>query len=312
MKSAKRHYTNSGLVALVLVSAGFGMMPVLAHDLGHGLGLYEQWYLRFGVAFGLSLVLFWRKIRLSKFLTLGRQEWLLLIFRVLMGQIIGLGLFTLASQKAEVGVVSFMQVLPVTPLLGVLLFRERLTWQKTAITLLAFMGAAMTVISSVSSLSHLNAGALLSLLSLIFYSTMLVTRKLHSEHLNNHEITVALMALSCLFTYILSVIFDHRLLIPSSHWNTHFTLVIIAAGALSVPVNFLVSYGFQHVSSVIAGNVLTLEEVFGGLFGYLIYGQVLNGREIVGGSVILVSVIMMNYAIRREDKVADEPIGAID
>ncbi len=310
MKVRKQHYTNNGLIALALVSAGFGLMPVLARYLGGGLGLFEQWYLRFVVGLIVALFVFWRKINLQKFLTLTVREWSVLILRVLVGQVIGLGLFTLASQKADAGVVSFMQVVPVIPLLGVVLLHERFTTRKALITLVAFMGAAMVVVTDTHSLAHLNAGAVLSLVSALFYSAMLVTRKWHDGTLNNQEITVAFMALSGLFAYVISVISDHRWMIPASHWNMQFVLVVIAAGTLSVLVNYFISYGFEHVSAIIAGNILSLEEVFGPLAGFAFYQQVLSGRELVGGLVILVSVIAMNFAIRQEDRVAEEPIGA--
>lgn len=312
VKSYHQHYTDAGILSLILLAAGFGIMPVLAHYLGQGLGLYEQWYLRYAVSLIVALIVFWKKINLKKFLTLPAREWKVLLFRILSGQIVGLGLFTLASEKAEVGIVSFMQVMPVTVLLGVIIFHDKLTWQKTAITILAFLGAAMVVVTSVHSLSQINVGAILSLLSAVFYSLMLVTRKWHGDILNNQEITVAFMALSCFSAYVISVIFDHRWMIPSSHWNLNFALVVVAAGILSVPVNFLISYGFEHVSAVIAGNILSLEEVFGSLFGYLFFGQELSSREIIGGIVILISVILMNYAIRRENMVAEIPFGATD
>ena len=139
---------------------------------------------------------------------------------------------------------------------------------------------------------------------------MLVTRKWHKE-LNNQEITLAFMAISCLCAYVISVVFDHRWIIPSSHWHTSFVLVVIGAGILSVLVNFLINYGFEHVSAIIAGNILSLEELFGALFGFIFYGQLLDTREIIGGLIILASVVLMNFAIKHEDKIAEGPVGAV-
>jgi len=309
VKSSRLQYTNTGIVALIILSAAFGIMAVLARYLGQGLGVFEQWYIRYAVSSLVALVVFWPKIELSKFLHLPLREWGVLWFRIISGQVIGIGLFTLASERTDAGIVSFMQVMPIVPLLGLILFHERFTRQKAAITLLAFIGAAMVVLTNVYSLSHLNTGALLSLVSAVFYSAMLVTRKWHSDLLNNHEITVAFMILSCLCAYGISVLFDHRFMIPIGHWNAHFALVVLAAGCLSVPVNFLISYSFEHVSAIIAGNILSLEEVFGALFGFIFYGQVLDMREITGGLVILVSVLLMNFAMRREDRIAEEPMG---
>lgn len=310
-KSPRLHYTDRGIITLIVLAAGFGLMPVLARYLGQGLGLFEQWYLRYAVASLVAIVVFWRRVRWNVFLHLPAREWGVLSFRILSGQVIGIGLFTLASLKTEVGIVSFMQVLPVVPLLGVIILHEHLSRWKAAISLLAFVGAALVVVTNTHTLAPLNTGALLSLLSAVFYSAMLVTRKWHEE-LNNHEITVAFMISSCLCAYVISIVFDHRWIIPTTHWHSSFILVVIAAGILSVLANFLISYGFEHVSAIIAGTVLSLEEVFGALFGLVFYGQVLDSREIVGGLIILISVILMNVAMRKEDRVAEEPIGAIE
>jgi drug/metabolite transporter (DMT)-like permease len=310
-KPSKLHYTNTGIIALIFLAVGFGLMPVLARYLGQGLGLFEQWYLRYAVASVVVIIVFWHQVRWNKFLHLPAREWGVLSFRIASGQVVGLSLFTLASLKAGAGIVSFMQVLPIIPLLGVIVFHEHLTRQKVAVTLLAFIGAALVVVTDIHSLVHLNTGALLSLLSAVFYSAMLVTRKWHKE-LNNHEITLAFMVFSCLCAYAISVAFDHRWIIPSGHWHTSFVLVAVAAGMLSVLVNFLISYSFEHVSAIIAGNILSLEEVFGALFGFIFYRQLLDTREVVGGLVILASVVLMNFAIRKEDKSTGELIEAVE
>ena len=122
-------------------------MPVLARFLGQGLGLFEQWYLRYAVASVVAIIVFWRQVRWNKFLHLPTREWGVLAFRILSGQVIGLGLFTLASLKTDAGIVSFMQVLPIIPLLGVIVFREHLTRQKAIITIIAFLGAALVVVT---------------------------------------------------------------------------------------------------------------------------------------------------------------------
>jgi drug/metabolite transporter (DMT)-like permease len=69
-------------------------------------------------------------------------------------------------------------------------------------------------------------------------------------------------------------------------------------------MQFLVNYGFEHVSAVVAGNILSLEQVFGVLFGLVFYGELLNARQITGGLIILVSVILMNQLARREHQAA--------
>ncbi len=61
------------------------------------------------------------------------------------------------------------------------------------------------------------------------------------------------------------------------------------------------------MSAVIASNILALELVFGALFGLVIYQELLNPREIVGGIIILAAVILTNQLNNREN-VKQQPV----
>ncbi len=296
--------TPKGTLSLVVLAAIYALFGVVARYLSTGLGLFEQWYLRLGVAFLIAAVVFHRQIDWRKFKNLPSHEWWVLLFRVVAGQVIGIAFFTVAAEKTQIGVLAFMSALPASSLLGIILFREKLTWQRTALLALSFFGAAIIVVNSVHDLTNFNVGALLALLSTIFFGLMLVGRRWHSGKLNNQEITVAMLGIACIATYLLSLILYRRWFIPLSHWNSIFSLVVLAAGGLSVASIYLANYGFEHVSAVVAGNILTLEELFGPLFGWIFYGEVLVPRVIVGGIIILLSVILMNQLARREHHAA--------
>ena len=100
--------------------------------------------------------------------------------------------------------------------------------------------------------------------------------------------------------YIISLVLYHRFFVSTAQWDMQFVLVLLVAGCFGVANIFLINYGFEHVSAVIAGNVLALEQVFGTLFGFIIYREVLSLREIIGGLVILGAVILTNQLNNRE------------
>ena len=301
MRTNDIHYTKSGVSALIGLAAVYGVSIVAARYLSSGIGIFEQWYLRDAIACLLAIVVFYRQISLKKFLHLPWKEWVVLLFRVLVGQVIAIGVYTIAVQRTAVGLVAIMEVLPMTALLGVIIFREKLSWSRGGLLLLSFIGAAIVVINVSHGIS-LNFGALLALVSLVLYALMLVTRRLHTGVLNNQEISVAMAGIAAVITYALSLILYHRWIISSSHWSNGFTLALVAAGCLSMLSNFLGNYGFEHVSAVIAGNILVLEEVFGPLFGFLFYSQILTSRDVIGGLIILASVVLLNTVARREQQ----------
>ncbi len=66
---------------------------------------------------------------------------------------------------------------------------------------------------------------------------------------------------------------------------------ILALIGLSI---FFTNYGFEQIKTSIASNILTLEMFFAVLIGLVIYQEVPSLKEIIGGVLILFSVIQMN------------------
>lgn len=304
VNSPKSFTPAKGFAALVVLAAIWAFYGVFARYLGHDLGLYEQWYLRFGIAFLLAIAVFHRQISWRKFAHLSTGEWQLLLFRAIFGQVIAIGFFTLAAERTQIGILTFMEAIPASSIAGILLFHERVSWRRATLIAVSFLGALLILFDGINISAGFNAGALLALVSTALYALFLVTRRLHSGELNNQEITVAIFGISTLSTYVVCPFLYHRWFIPVSHWSFDFSLVLVAASGVSVASVYLANYCFEHISAVVAGNVLMLEVFFGPFYGYLLYGEVLTNRDLLGGAVILLSVIAMNYVSRRDDEPA--------
>jgi len=307
----KKDQAVRGMLALVGLAGLYGLAGALARYLGHDLGIFEQWYMRYGLACVFAIICFYNKIDLRKLLHLPGREWAVLLFRTIAGSVIAVALLTLAVQQAKIGPVAFMQILPTTALFGVLLFHEKLSWKKGGLLLLSFCGASIVTVSGFNDLSGINMGEVWSLISGAIFSLVLVTRKWHGPSLNNYELTVIMTGMSAIMDYSLSLVLYHRPFIPSEVFTLDFSLVMLLAGAMSVGIHFLMNYGFEHVSSIVASAILDLEMVFGAIFGFVLYGEVLSPREVIGGAVILGAVVLMNQLARSEGEggeVAPDPI----
>lgn len=292
--------TSSGIFALIAVAAFFGITAVLARYLSTDNGIFEQWYLRYGIGFIGSLIIFHKKIRYKKFLHLPTKELFVLLFRVLTGSIGAVALYTLAAQNAKIGPVAFMQAFPSLALFGVVIMHEKLTTRKTLLIFLSLIGVAIVAVENVHDLFSFNSGELYSLISGILFSLMFITRKWHTGFLNNQEITVALLSLGFVANYLLSIFLYHHLFAATDQWSLLFVIVLVFASIASVASIFFLNYGFEHVSGIIAGNILSLEQVFGPIFGYIFYHELLTSREIFGGIIIVVAMILMNMQNQKE------------
>ena len=300
MEKSRLHATTGGLFAVATLALIFGLTAIFARYLSTGTKLFEQWYLRYGLMFILSIVVFHRHVNFRKFLNLPPKEWAVILFRAAVGSVLAVSLYTVAAREAKIGVVAFMQVIPSTALLGIVLFHERVSKVRAVTILLAFVGASLVVIGNLHDLTDINIGALWSLASGILFSLQLVTRKWHSKTLNNQELTVAIIGSGFVMNYLLSLVFYHRMFVSTAGWNLQFMTVLLLAGCLGVANIFLINYGFEHVSAVIAGNVLALEAVTGALLGFIIYHETLSLRDIIGGLTILSAVFLTNLLNKRE------------
>jgi drug/metabolite transporter (DMT)-like permease len=129
MEKSRLHATTGGLFAITALAVIFGLTAIFARYLSTDTKLFEQWYLRYGIMFILSIIAFHRYVDFRKFLNLPGKEWGAILFRAFIGSVLAVGLYTLAAREAKIGVVAFMQVLPSTALLGILLFHEKVSVQ---------------------------------------------------------------------------------------------------------------------------------------------------------------------------------------
>lgn len=127
---------------------------------------------------------------------------------------------------------------------------------------------------------------------MIFFSLSYISRKWHAKILNNYEITTAIFFLALLLLVSASLILGEGLQL--NNWNLPLILVVFGAGVFNLANLLLTNYGFARVKAVLASNILALESVFAILIGFLFFRELSNLKEIIGGVLILFSVIQMN------------------
>jgi len=135
-------------------------------------------------------------------------------------------------------------------------------------------------------------GEILALLSTIFVSLSIVFRRFQSKLLTNIEITQIILFFALLFLLIASIGAGESIL--TNNWNWPVFLMVLLTGLANVAMIFFTNYGFEHVKNSMASNILTLEMVFAVMIGFMIYREVLSVKDILGGALILFSVIQMN------------------
>lgn len=82
--------------------------------------------------------------------------------------------------------------------------------------------------------------------------------------------------------------------LPLDNWSYFLLAVVASAGLFNVGNLFLTNYGFERVKAVLASNLLTLESLFTVVIGFLFFKELPNIKELLGGVLIIFSVVQMN------------------
>lgn len=85
---------------------------------------------------------------------------------------------------------------------------------------------------------------------------------------------------------------------------------ILYAGILSYGVGYTLQIiGQNGLNPTVASLIMSLEAVFSALFGWLILGQKLNAKEMLGYCLIFAAIILAQLPVQRKAKLADEVMG---
>lgn len=292
MKRVSFSNHNKGIVAIILAALVFASMGIFVRYLKDDLLLFQQVYLRIFVAFFLALILFYKDLHFSKLKTLGKKDWQLIAFRGI-SMYIGVTLFSEAMLLTLYSNVSFISALPMVAILGVILLKEKITLPKVLWVLLSFVGVILVAVQSYADIFHWGTGELLSLASIFFFSLSYISRKFHTQTLNNHELTTLMFFFGGIAIFVFSLFAGEGIPSLQSSSNT-FWLTLFLAGLFNVMNVYLTNYGFQKIDAILANNLLTLESLFAIILGFMFFQEVPAMKELFGGLLIIASVIGMN------------------
>lgn len=294
MKGKTANHQLRGFLALVLLALIYGLTGIFARYFSTHLGVFEQWYLRFLVALIVTVIVFHRKIDYRKFRHISRTEWIVMLVRGIVGFVGALWLYAESTHYTTIGSVAAMQIVPTTALLGILIFHEKVSRTLLGLIVLSFAGAAIVALQDVVHLKF-GVGEVMSLVSGALFSLSLVLRKKQTGELNNYELVFGVTAIALVGNYLLNIAVGGNWT-PATHIITPtLGLLLIVAGALSALMSLLANYGFEHVKATTATVILNLELVFGAVFGYLLYREVLTPRQTLGALIILFASSAVAY-----------------
>lgn len=280
-----------GIIALFILVIIWGIIPIVPRFLNISFKLFQQVYLRLFLGFILSLLLFSKKISIKKIITASKLDLFLIIFRATSYYLLGVVLNTQAILLTKISNVTLIGAVPITSLLGFIVLREKISFKKIALVCLSFVGALIVAVNNFSYFS-IGFGELLALLSSLFISLSLISRKWQTKHLNDQETATLVLLISAAEIFVASLISNEGL--PLHNWSFNTVGFLIAGGILIAGTSYFSNYGLARVDAVLSGNILMLEPVLASLFAFLIFKEMPLPKEIIGGLIIILSVVLMH------------------
>lgn len=287
-----------GIIALIVLALILATMGVFSRFLNLELELFQQIYLRIAIALLLCLLIFSRKINYKALFSTPRKDILILSIRAFCFYF-AIALITKALIIGKYSNASFIGAIPILPLIGYFILKEKISLKMFMFILLAFIGVGC--ISIQGSITLFSLASILALISAILYDTGSILRKFHSDHLNNYEQTSVMLFFGVIFLFIGSLISGESIILNID--ISYLTLLVLCISAsFNILILLLINYSFKHVKASIAGNILTLEVLFALSYGILFYSEILTIMEIIGSIIILTSVLLVNYQENKENK----------
>ena len=284
---------NKAILGLCVVALCFVVLSIGVRWMSEGFGPFTQVYLRVGGAFLLALLLYYKKIRFANLRKISRKDWMLLIIMGTIGYgiaIIFVTLSVLHTTLLNVAVIGstvpffallYMYIITRKPIKPILLL----------FLVISFIGVYLITTKSLSLVIHnFGFGELCALLFAAGSGAFVVSRGFISKKLSNIEITVIIIFIAFVSSFIGAMVMGEKLNV-SGFSNPLAMLGLITGIILNIVATQLQNFGFEHVNPVTGSQLLLLQNVFAPVLGFFFYNETVLPIEFLGAAFILFGVI---------------------
>ena len=297
--STSRRIAALATVGLLAMTAVWGSTFVLIKDVVARMPVADFLAVRFAIAAAAMLVLFGRPV-----LRLGRRQ---VVRGLLLGVVYGIGqlLQTWGLSLIAPSVSGFATGMYVvfTPILAMLLLRQRMAGVVWLAVLLSTAGLALLSLNGVS----VDLGVWLTLASAALYALHIVglgqwSRK--GEAFGMSAVQMVAIAAVCLLATA-----PHGPVLPPDHnawFGVLYMALVAGAGAM-----LMQTWAQSHLPATRAAIVMTTEPVFAAAFAVALGSDVLTWRMLLGGGMILAAMYLVELMPRRAARAGELPAEAV-
>ncbi len=285
-----------GIIALTSAAFIYGLFPIFTRLAGADLPFYFQNAVRLFIAFFIFLIATillrnWKKVRKQD------AKWFVLRSSVVF---LSFCAFTYTLQFLPIGTMLFTFYAGSTIsgyLIGKFFFGEKLTFKKYLSLGLAVVG--LFLIYSINFEPDKFVYLLLAFGSGLFTAMWNIFSKKLSDHYPSSQLNLIDNVIAMSLGIVVSLVLRETWVLPeaSTLW-----LVNLLFGLGIVATDILIVYGFNRLEGQIGSIIMLSEVLFAIAFGYVFFQESVTIMTVIGGSVILLAIILPELSILRRKK----------
>ncbi|MBE3578785.1 MAG: DMT family transporter [Caldanaerobacter subterraneus] len=279
-------------IVLTLVTMIWGSTFIIVKNAIQSLPVYNFLFIRFLLAFLLLAAIFYKKLKKIDKSTLMAASLIgTMLFLGYAFQTMGL-LYTTASKSGFITGFSVVLV----PILEAILLKRKPTKAATVGVVLAFIG--LILLTTNIDLS-INIGDFLTLLCAFAFAMHIVLISKYASKMDTYLLATIQIGTVALLSGIVSLIFE-KPFIPTSLdvWGA-----IIITGVFATAFAFVAQNTMQaYTTATHTALIFSLEPVFAALAAYLIAGETMSIRAIIGGVFMLAGIILSELPEKELEK----------
>lgn len=179
----------------------------------------------------------------------------------------------------------------IVPYIFWFIYKERPNKSTFLASILCVMGVGIMSFDNEMNLTNLNKGDILTIISAFFFAAQVAATGYYSERVHTINLVLIQMLIGgFLFLFNLIFISGIKEIKPLSGMAL---VSVIYLTVFSTAIPFLLQTYFQKwTTSTRASIILTTESLFAPLFAFLMLGEVLTLKVLIGAALILMSVIV--------------------
>lgn len=269
---------------LLVVTAFWGLSFLLTKDVLGELSLFNFLALRFGIAFIFSSIVFFKsmceidKATIKYGISIGVILFLSFVFQTL-------GISYISASK--VAFITGLSVV-IVPMISAIILKRKLSISVWIGAIFAIVGLGLMTLEGETW--NISVGEIYALLGAIFFALYVVLVEIYTKKVNSVNFAILQLAIVSLFSFAISILTESvRLPHKSASWVGLLVLALLCTSGAYIAQNVLQNY----VSASKTAIIFSTEPVFAGIFGMLIWKEILTTNAILGGALIFIGMLVV-------------------